>query len=191
MGRTKGSKNGVSTKIKKICDMCGKYFSVIPCHKDSVFCSHKCYWESMKGKSIRNRGNALGKEHPKWKGGLCKHGRGYIKEYAPQHPMQSGNYVSQHRLVMEKHLGRYLLPKEVVHHINGIKDDNRLENLMLFPNHKAHRLFHIQLNPRKPCIKICQWCKKEFSHGDKHQRFCSISCGNKHTFSIKRKTNTD
>ena len=44
--------------------------------------------------------------------------------------------------VMEKHLKRYIDKKEVVHHIDGDCSNNRLSNLMLFPNHSAHMSFH-------------------------------------------------
>jgi hypothetical protein len=48
----------------------------------------------------------------------------------------------QHRLVMEQYLGRKLLDSEVVHHINGDRKDNRIENLMLFVNVSEHKKYH-------------------------------------------------
>lgn len=74
---------------------------------------------------------------------------GYIYIYKPKHPFCSKQkYVAEHRLVMEKHLKRFLTPKEVVHHINGIKDDNRLENLMLFSSIIKHAVHHDKLRSR-------------------------------------------
>ena len=68
---------------------------------------------------------------------------GYILRYVPDHPYcDSHGYVREHRLIMEKHIGRYLSPSEVVHHINRDRKDNRIENLVLFETQIAHRRYH-------------------------------------------------
>lgn len=51
---------------------------------------------------------------------------------ASDHPRSNAGYVAQHTLVMERHIGRYLVDGETVHHLNGVRDDNRLENLELW-----------------------------------------------------------
>lgn len=92
-----------------------------------------------------------GSKHPQWKGGRIKINSGYVWVHAPNHPMASKvspkGYVLEHRLVMSTHLGRPLKKEEVVHHINHVRDDNRIENLMLttpsehVANHNKERVW--------------------------------------------------
>lgn len=73
-----------------------------------------------------------GPGHPAWKGGRYKNTYGYIYIYAPNHPAANcDGHVLEHRLVLKEKLGRLLLPNEHGHHINGIRDDNRPENLIV------------------------------------------------------------
>jgi hypothetical protein len=85
-----------------------------------------------------------GSSHYAWKGGRIKHSNGYMKIWKPDHPNADihNGYVYEHRLVMEQYLGRYLSKKEVVHHINGIKTDNRIENLQYFASIGEHNKHH-------------------------------------------------
>ncbi len=71
--------------------------------------------------------------------GRYRDSKGYIRIYLPKHPFcGSRGWIMEHRLVMEKQIGRYLKRKEKIHHINRIKDDNRLENLKLFKSNAEH-----------------------------------------------------
>lgn len=88
--------------------------------------------------SIKAYYKRTGNHSPSWKGGKYKTWAGYIRIYKPNYPSANTfGYVLGHRLIMEKILHRYLTKKEQVHHINGIKDDNRPENLELVIR-KAH-----------------------------------------------------
>lgn len=69
---------------------------------------------------------------------------GYARVRSFTHPKRDHtNRIKEHRLVMEKHLGRYLEPHEHIHHINGIKTDNRLENLQIVTP-QEHMSLHIR-----------------------------------------------
>lgn len=91
----------------------------------------------------KKRPEISGENHPNWKGGKVKHTSGYIKVFSKKHPFADCcGYVLEHRIVMEKYLGRYLKPKERVHHINHNKIDNKIKNLKLFSSSKEHSKFH-------------------------------------------------
>jgi hypothetical protein len=67
-----------------------------------------------------------------WKGGRIFHRKGYVMVRMPKEPSQKTKYVFDHVLIMEEFLGRKLFPGENIHHKNGVKDDNRIENLELW-----------------------------------------------------------
>lgn len=122
------------------CSYCGKEFRSFPCYekrnRKNRFCSKQCEADF---KSLHNTRDS-------WRGGCLSKSTGYI------YIRIDGKYVAEHTLVMEKKIGRRLFPDEVVHHINGIKTDNRPENLMLMTN-----VDHVKLHKKKP-PKHCLCC---------------------------------
>lgn len=98
-----------------------------------------------------------GDKHPHWKGGRTKDKK-YIIIKKPDHPnADKQGYVREHIYIMSEHLGRPLKKGEIVHHINGQRDDNRIENLQLLPNQGIHLSIHSSKNmdDRKCCIEGC------------------------------------
>ena len=116
---------GVRRKMIKQCPFCKKIFKRNG--KRIRFCSKSC---SRQGHFNSN-----------WKGGRRQRKDGYILVYSPHHPYANKNLVLEHRLVMEKYLGRFLNPKEIVHHINEDNSDNRIKNLEL-TTPEEHTRYH-------------------------------------------------
>jgi len=114
----------------------------------------KAIWRCMKNNGIKSRScavrNQYGNKNSYWKGGKTLSDKGYVLIKCHEHPRakQCGGYVMEHVLIMEKYLGRYLnwfgpghSDTEIVHHINGNKTDNRIENLKLV-TFKEHMEIH-------------------------------------------------
>lgn len=107
--------------------------------RDKISKSVKKLWENSDYKNIMR--NKLRKNLSGRIVTFC----GYILIYNPEHPYAKNHrssYVPEHRLVMEKCLGRYLKKNERVHHRNHNPSDNRAINLQLFLNHSKHMKYH-------------------------------------------------
>ena len=144
-------------EVKKICQECGVEFYPLRYQSKQKYCSHRCA-----GRAVARLYNKkyTGKKHPSWKGGRYKDATGYImrhyaaltnEERAISKPMLNGKRkIREHRLVVAMYLKRPLKRYEQVHHINGVKTDNRIENLEL----KFTSAHHGKVT--------CPYCKRQF-----------------------------
>src|SRR3990167_7354777 len=82
-----------------------------------------------------------GKNNWNWKGGRIKHD-GYIKVMVRNHHINFMKYDYEHRFIIENFLKRKLKPSEIIHHIDSIKDNNKIENLMVFSSRSSHVRYH-------------------------------------------------
>lgn len=115
----------------------------------------KAHRKAMAGRKISEKGKknmAVSRKrylmnNPMPSGEMARHYKngktitnGYVSILNPKHPYaRKSGYIFEHRLVMENKIGRHLNPEERVHHINGIKDDNRPENLEYCVNETFHQ----------------------------------------------------
>lgn len=158
---TKGSEKRVRLK----CDKCGKitetnYHNYIlgqsrngnTGETQCKTCAVKKSAKQRRGKPAWNKGKPLppekkGSNHSSWKGGRYIDAHGYVMVHChnPEAKSKWEHYKKEHVLVMENVVGRQLTKQEVVHHIDGNKQNNRSENLALLDCHQHHREAHNSL----------------------------------------------
>lgn len=122
-------------RIQRSCAHCGQSFMAFP-HAiqrgSGRYCSQHCVMSSR-----------TGERHPRWRGRAVTP-QGYTLIRMPDHPSATkSGYVREHRLVMEQHIGRRLLPVEIVHHRDGNPGNNAIDNLEIVTRARHMRIHHL------------------------------------------------
>ena len=129
----KSARTGLPWPIRSLCAVCGG--PNLLWRRSHLFKKNTCSPGCARKITIANLGkyhfHPSGPENPHWKGGTRTHNAGYI-ERRVSGAGRTSRYVLEHRLVMQRVLGRPLDSWEHVHHKNGDKHDNRPENLELW-----------------------------------------------------------
>jgi fido (protein-threonine AMPylation protein) len=144
------------------------------------------FLQRSKIKITKRNNSPKGEKSGRWKGGI-RHVKGYRHFQKPGHNLARGDgWVPEHRYIMQEKLGRKLLKNEVVHHKDGNKTNNNINNLELFENNKEHKSAEIKNFPRnrygqfgkgiKYTSMKCIVCNKEIKvrHDTKYCEKCRL-----------------
>jgi len=131
-----------------------KYLSPCPSCGATFMRFRRAFGRMCKKCCIRNITHRNGPLNPRWSGGRFYDKKGYVLVYSPNHPRAHNKHVLEHILIAERMLNRSLMSNEIVHHVNGIKSDNRPENLHIM-DRAEHTKYHFPKRKKTMCSGGC------------------------------------
>ena len=141
--KTEKKTKGNVWKWECLCD-CGNTKEILG-HSLRMGITRSCGCLAKEKVAAKNREQSR-ENHYRWKGGRVARKDGYMLVLDHDHPKANPmGYVLEHVVVAERALGEYLPEGSIIHHINGKRDDNRLENLWWFPSQSEHSKHHQEL----------------------------------------------